>query len=114
MTMDITVEAPGRPGSGPGPAAKVAAGANRGASYLVASSQVAISNHGRTALTYAATDVAGNIETTHSETVIVGHGFACATPTPSFTLPDAGTLVLSGTATAGGTSYPFNQTIPFD
>jgi endo-1,4-beta-xylanase len=79
-----------------------------------ASAQVAISNHGRTALTYAASDVAGNIEATHSETVIVGHGFACATPTPSFTLPDAGTLVLSGMATAGGTSYPFNQTIAFD
>ena len=40
MTMDITLEAPGRPGAGP--AAKVAAGANRGASYLVASGQVAI------------------------------------------------------------------------
>ncbi|HEY1446562.1 MAG TPA: ABC transporter permease [Acidimicrobiales bacterium] len=44
MTMDIALEAPGRPGpgSGPGPAAKVVAGANRGASYLVASGQVAV------------------------------------------------------------------------
>jgi len=42
MTMDITLEAPGRTGPGTGPAAKVAAGANRGASYVVASGQVAI------------------------------------------------------------------------
>jgi hypothetical protein len=79
-----------------------------------ASAQVAISNHGRTTLIFAATDNAGNTDATHSETLIVGHGFACATPTPSFSMPDAGTLVLSGTATVGGSSYPFNQTIPFD
>jgi len=76
--------------------------------------QVTITKHGRTVLTDAATDRAGNLEATHSETLIIGHGFACATPTPSFSLPDAGTLVLSGTATAGGTSSPFNATIPLD
>ena len=36
MTMDITLEAP------PGPATKVGATANAGASYLVASGQVAV------------------------------------------------------------------------
>jgi len=103
-------------GSGVAGLTYAATGAQPIASTTVngASTQVAISSHGRTALTYATSDVAGNIEATHSETVIVGHGFACATPTPSFTVPDAGTLVLSGIATASGTSYPFNQTIPFD
>jgi hypothetical protein len=79
-----------------------------------AAAQVAVTSHGRTTLTYAATDVAGNTQTTSSESLIVGHGFACATSTPSFSLPDAGSLVLSGTAMVNGRSLPFQQTIPFD
>ncbi len=43
MTMDITLQAPQqRPGSGSGPGATVAVTANRGASYVVASGQVAL------------------------------------------------------------------------
>jgi hypothetical protein len=103
-------------GSGVASLSYAATGAQSIAATTVtgATVQVPITSHGRTVLTYAASDVAGNTESTHSETVIVGHGFSCATPTPGFSLPDQGALVVTGTASIRGTSVPFNQTIPFD
>jgi hypothetical protein len=79
-----------------------------------ASTQQSITRNGLTTLTFAATDVAGNIETTKSESVLVVGPLACAAPTPaSFTFPTHGTLVISGTVTTGGTTIPFNQTVNF-
>jgi hypothetical protein len=83
-----------------------------------ASAQPSITANGLTTLTYAAKDVAGNSEATKSESVLVGRadnfiGFACASPTPTFTIPDHGKLVVSGTITSSGITLPFNQTITF-
>ena len=78
-----------------------------------------VNTAGQTTVTVAATDVAGNMEATHSESVIVqmgtaGTGFACAGPTPtSFTMPAHGTLVVTGTAVINGSSGPFTRTINF-
>jgi hypothetical protein len=79
-----------------------------------AAARLSVSSHGRTKVTYTATDVAGNKEAIKSETIIVGRAYACATPTPSFTMPDAGTLVINGTATVGGRSRAFRGAIDFD
>ncbi len=78
-----------------------------------ASAQPAITTPGLTTLTYAATDAAGNKGASQSESVIVGLGFACAGPTPTFSLPQHGTLLVTGTATSNGKSAPFSQSIPF-
>jgi hypothetical protein len=74
---------------------------------------ITITPRGLTTLTYAATDRAANQESTKSESVIVGTGFACANPSPAFSMPNHGTLLLNGTATANGKSFPFNQSISF-
>jgi hypothetical protein len=84
----------------------------------VASAQVSITNNGLTTLTYAAKDVAGNQEATKSESILVGRadntlGFACAAPTPTFTIPTHGSLAVSGTVTTGGITLPFSATITF-
>ena len=79
---------------------------------------VTITNPGVTTLTYQATDNAGNQEQPNSETVLVGPSnrppFACALPTPeSFTIPAHGSVTVTGTATIGGQTYPFNTTIRY-
>ena len=69
-----------------------------------ASTMTLVSTAGQTTVTVAATDVAGNREATHSESVIVqagpaGTGFACAGQTPtSFAMPAHGTLVVTGSS----------------
>jgi hypothetical protein len=45
---------------------------------------------GVTTLTYAATDLAGNQEPSRSQSIVVSAGFACAGPTPTFSLPSTG------------------------
>ena len=79
---------------------------------------VTITSPGVTTLTYQATDNAGNQEQPNSETVLVGPSnrppFACALPTPeSFTIPAHGSVTVTGTATIGGQTYPFNTTIRY-
>lgn len=80
-------------------------------------SLVSLTAPGRTTLTYAATDVAGNEEAQKSLSVVVGRGdddgvrFACAAPTPSFALPAHGTLLLAGTITTNGQTVPFSKTV---
>lgn len=76
---------------------------------------------GLSTLTFAATDVVGNRESTQSQStgvVIIGRGddgvtFGCAAPTPVFAMPAHGTLVVSGTATGVGFTVPFSKTILF-
>jgi hypothetical protein len=79
---------------------------------------VTITTPGVTRLTYQATDNAGNQEQPNSETVLVGPSnrppFACALPTPeSFTIPAHGSVTITGTATIGQGTFPFNTTIRY-
>jgi hypothetical protein len=79
---------------------------------------VTITAPGVTTLTYQATDNAGNREQPNSETVLVGPSnlppFACALPTPeSFTIPAHGSVTITGTATIGDRTFPFNTTIRY-
>jgi hypothetical protein len=79
---------------------------------------VTITTPGVTTLTYQATDNAGNQEQPNSETVLVGPSnrppFACALPTPeSFTIPAHGSVTVTGTATIGQGTFPFNTTIRY-
>jgi hypothetical protein len=78
-----------------------------------ATAQVALTASGVSTITYSGADSAGNLSTSSRQTVIVGLGFACAAPTPTFTVPAHGILTVTGTAVANGRSYPFNQSITF-
>ena len=66
-----------------------------------------------TAVSYAATDMAGKQEAIKRQTIVIGYGFACAGPQSTFTLPPHGMLVLSGSAAINGTTIPFNTNISF-
>jgi hypothetical protein len=77
-----------------------------------------ISNNGLTTLTFAAKDVAGNQEATKSESILAGRGddgfaYACAAPTPTFTIPTHGSVAASGTVVISGQTYPFSKTISY-
>jgi hypothetical protein len=77
-----------------------------------------ISNNGLTTLTFAAKDVAGNQEATKSESILSGRGddglaYACAAPTPTFTIPTHGSISATGTVVINGTTYPFSKTVSF-
>jgi hypothetical protein len=74
---------------------------------------VSVTPVGVTRITYSATDVAGNVSATRSQTVVVGLGFACSGPTATFSMPKHGTLDVTGTASANGKTYPFSQIISF-
>ncbi|MBV9543602.1 MAG: hypothetical protein JOY61_04430, partial [Chloroflexi bacterium] len=58
-------------------------------------------------------DVAGNQEHTTSQSTIIGAGYACSGPSPSFSMPAHGTLLMTGAAASNGQSYPFSANIPF-
>jgi hypothetical protein len=113
LAVVLTAADPG--GSGAASMTYAATGAQTIASTTVggATDSVTLTTPGQTTLTYAATDLAGNQAAPQAETVVVGVGFACAGPQASFSVPAHGTLVLTGTATVNGESYPFSRTIPF-
>lgn len=102
-------------GSGVGTLTYAASGAQTVAPTTVAggSSELHIIDAGLTTLTFAATDKVGNAEVTRSESIIVGRGFACAGPTPTFSLPAHGTLDVAGTATTGSKTSPFSLSRAF-
>jgi hypothetical protein len=79
---------------------------------------VTITTPGVTTLTYSAIDDAGNQEQPNRETVLIGPSnrppVACALPTPeSFTIPAHGSVTITGTATIGNHTFPFNTTIRY-
>jgi hypothetical protein len=117
VTLDATDT-----GSGVDTLSYAASGAQPIASTTVPASvlpaAVTITTPGVTTLTYQATDNAGNQEQPNSETVLVGPSnrppFACALPTPeSFTIPAHGSVTITGTATIGQGTFPFNTTIRY-
>jgi hypothetical protein len=78
---------------------------------------VTISARGLTTLSYFAVDNANNREAPHSLSIFVGaSGFAsytCAAPTPTFTPPSSGIMVISGVATANGFTFPVSARINY-
>jgi hypothetical protein len=79
---------------------------------------ILITAAGLTTFTYTAADRAGNAATPHSVTVLVGNTadsllFACAAPTPAFSMPAHGMLVVNGQVTLNGMSVPFQRVVPF-
>jgi hypothetical protein len=77
---------------------------------------VPVTAGGVTAVTYKATDRAGNVEATHSQTVLAAPGtvsFACSAPTPAFTVPTHGSVTVTGTANSRGRSSSFTRTVQY-
>lgn len=79
---------------------------------------LAVTAAGLTTLRYAAADIAGYQEAAKSLSILVGTAqdggaFACAAPTPGFTLPAHGTLLVEGTVTVNGTTRPFKTKVRF-
>jgi hypothetical protein len=78
----------------------------------------AITAPGLTTLSFGAADIAGNREPTRRESVLAGPAddgltYACAAPTPTFSVPAHGTLAVAGTVTVNAARFPFSTTIGF-